>query len=273
MHKKIVFLDIDGTLTTFQGMLPDSAREALAAAKRNGHEMVLCSGRTATQIYPFLWDSGVFSGMVCGAGAEVRRNGKTIYEKYVDPEHLAILVDYMKTVGARYYLQCRSGLYGTSDITEQEGALFAGDPGTKEKREDIFGKITTDNHPKLRRDVNKFAYYEANADIDTIRNNLGDYFYVMESSFRLSEKSDGEVTIRGITKATGMQIYLNAAGIGREDAIAFGDGPNDHEMIDFAGVGVAMGNASDDLKKHADLVTDRVDRDGLQKAFQKLGLI
>ena len=44
-------------------------------------------------------------------------------------------------------------------------------------------------------------------------------------------------------------------------------------MIDFAGVGVAMGNASDDLKKHADLVTDRVDRDGLQKAFQKLGLI
>ena len=273
MGRKTVFLDIDGTLTTFQGVFPDSAREALASAKQNGHEMVLCTGRTATQIYPFLRDSGLFSGLVCGAGAEVRRKGETIYEQYVDPEHLAIFVDFMEKVDASYYLQCRSGLYGTSKITERDTVLFAGDPGTNKEREEIFGRITTDDHPKLRRDVNKFAYYEANADLQTIRDHLGDYFYVMESSFRLTDKSDGEVTIRGITKATGMQIYLDACGLGREDAIAFGDGPNDYEMIDYAGVGVAMGNASDDLKSHADFVTDRVDHDGLKKAFIKLGLI
>lgn len=273
MGRKTVFLDIDGTLTTFQGVFPDSAREALAAAKQNGHEMVLCTGRTATQIYPFLRDSGLFSGIVCGAGAEVWRNGETIYEQYVDPEHLSLFVDYMEKTGASYYLQCSSGLYGTSKITERDSVLFAGDPGTNKGREEIFGKITTDDHPKLRRDVNKFAYYEADADIQAIRENLGDYFDVMESSFRLTEKSDGEVTIRGITKATGMQIYLDACGLGREDAIAFGDGPNDYEMIDFAGIGVAMGNASDSLKRHADFVTDRVDRNGMKKAFLELGLI
>ncbi|MEE8886615.1 MAG: HAD family hydrolase [Eubacteriales bacterium] len=271
-NKKIVFLDIDGTLTTFGGVLPDSAAEALREAKENGNELVLCTGRTVTQIYPMLRDSGLFSGLVCGAGAEVWRNGKTIVDHFVDPAHLSLIVDYLESVHSRYYLQCRSGMYGTSAIVNYNGVMFGGDPGSTKEREKIFGHITVDDEPKKRRDVNKLAYYEADADIHEIRAALGDYFSVMESSFRLSDKSDGEVTIRGYDKAYGMRVYLEDSGLSAEDTIAFGDGPNDYEMIDFAHVGVAMGNAADDLKKHADFVTDRVDHDGLAKAFYKLGL-
>lgn len=271
--KKVIFLDIDGTLTTFGGQLPSSAAKALKKAKENGHELVLCTGRTRTQIYPMLRDSGLFSGMVCGAGADVERNGRVLEEHFIDQEHLAHLVDFLASVHARYYLQCRSGLYGTSEIIHCERQMFGGDPGTTAEREKLFGKITEDNEPWKRQDVNKLAYYEADAGIDEIRKAAGDYFYVMESSFRISDRSDGEITIRGIDKAYGMQLYLKDAGVSKEDAIAFGDGPNDFEMMDFAGCGVAMGNGSDELKERADLVTDPIDEDGLANAFQKLGLI
>jgi hydroxymethylpyrimidine pyrophosphatase-like HAD family hydrolase len=57
------------------------------------------------------------------------------------------------------------------------------------------------------------------------------------------------------------------------DTIAIGDGCNDIEMLDLCATGVAMGNASDIVKAHADIVTDRIDNDGLYKAFETLGLI
>ena len=62
-------------------------------------------------------------------------------------------------------------------------------------------------------------------------------------------------------------------GVSREDTIAFGDGPNDFEMIEFAGIGVAMGNASEDLKEKADMVTTAIDKDGIFNGMKELGLI
>ena len=57
------------------------------------------------------------------------------------------------------------------------------------------------------------------------------------------------------------------------DSVAIGDGPNDFEMIDFAGTGVAMGNAIPELKKKADIITTDINNDGIYNAFEKLGLL
>lgn len=58
-----------------------------------------------------------------------------------------------------------------------------------------------------------------------------------------------------------------------KDTIGVGDGPNDMEMLRTVAVSVAMGNASEDLKALADVVTDDVGEDGIKNAFRKLGLI
>jgi hypothetical protein len=55
--------------------------------------------------------------------------------------------------------------------------------------------------------------------------------------------------------------------------IAFGDGANDIDMLEYAGIGVAMGNASDIAKASADMVTERIDADGIYLALKKIGLI
>ncbi|MCR5423439.1 MAG: Cof-type HAD-IIB family hydrolase [Bacteroidales bacterium] len=76
----------------------------------------------------------------------------------------------------------------------------------------------------------------------------------------------------GNSKAAGMQAIIDHFGIRQEETIAFGDGENDIEMLDFAGVGVAMGNANDNVKAHADMVTTSVDDEGIQRALLRLGI-
>ena len=71
----------------------------------------------------------------------------------------------------------------------------------------------------------------------------------------------------------GIQEYLDRLGISVRETMAFGDGHNDIEMLRFAGIGVAMGNASDEVKGAADYVTDSVDEDGIALALQHFGLI
>ena len=71
----------------------------------------------------------------------------------------------------------------------------------------------------------------------------------------------------------GIKRYLEMTGIKREEIIAFGDAENDLEMIRFAGIGVAMGNAEEEVKKAADFVTADIDDDGIEKALKHFNLI
>ena len=70
-----------------------------------------------------------------------------------------------------------------------------------------------------------------------------------------------------------MAFLLQHLGVDRSQTIAFGDAKIDIPMLDFAEVGVAMGNGGPEILAMADLVTADVEEDGLYKAFQKLGLV
>ena len=75
------------------------------------------------------------------------------------------------------------------------------------------------------------------------------------------------------SKAVGIDSILQYFGIGREECIGFGDGGNDIEMLQFCGIGVAMGNAEDHVKSAADFVTTSVDDEGIEHALQNLHII
>lgn len=74
-------------------------------------------------------------------------------------------------------------------------------------------------------------------------------------------------------KAAGISEYLRLNHITREESMAFGDGENDVEMLQFVQTGVAMGNADSFVKEHADFVTDSIDDDGIENALIRLGII
>lgn len=271
MKRKVLFLDIDGTLVDFHGELPDSAGMALEMARKKGHSLVLCTGRTKIQVYPWLLDYG-FAGMITGAGAQVETEDCLISRRQIDQEQLAGAVEFFESIRAPYYLQAENAIYAPQWCIDCRTAVFQGKV-SEEEREKRFGAVTRDDCPHLRKDVEKLAYYQSVKSLREVREAMGEYFTVEASSFQLINASDGEVTVRGIDKVYGMQRYLEFAGLGREDCVAFGDGPNDLGMLEYAGIGVAMGNAGGDLKEKADLVTAPIDADGLYRAFETLGII
>ena len=137
----------------------------------------------------------------------------------------------------------------------------------------MWGNIRLDEHLEQRHDIEKLFFFEAQGSVDEIQEQLLQYCDVTAMSFQFSNNSSGEISSRGINKAFGMQVYLEHTEITRENTIAFGDGINDIEMLKYAHVGVAMGNAVDALKKQADYVTSGIDEDGIECALNAFGLL
>lgn len=82
-----------------------------------------------------------------------------------------------------------------------------------------------------------------------------------------------DIIAPGGGKVTGIRWYLDQMGIGPEEVIAFGDAENDRDMLKFAGIGVAMGNATEDVKAVADFVTTDIDDDGIANGLKHFKLI
>ena len=82
-----------------------------------------------------------------------------------------------------------------------------------------------------------------------------------------------DITSAKADKANGIRAIADRLGIDISETMAFGDGGNDESMLRAAGVGVAMGNALDSVKAHADYVTTDVDNDGVWNALKHFGII
>lgn len=270
MKKKIIFLDIDGTLMDFHGELPGSARQALLQARADGHRLVLCTGRLKAQIYRELLEMN-FDGIIASAGAYVECDGHEIYRHVSDLAPLNRLVDFFENTRTTYMLQTKKGVVMTKRSRDAMVRHFLDMGMTEEKMEkvmvaDVFLKEDLHDCP----DVEKMAYYDAPVSMEKVQAAIGDYFKVEGASYKSGEGSNGEITCTGENKATGLWRYVSHIGGDMADTVGIGDGPNDGEMLAETAVSIAMGNADDGLKAIADFVTDDVDKDGLWKAFQWL---
>lgn len=278
MEQKVIFFDIDGTLINFGGEFPESAKKALVRAKENGHKIFICSGRSKCQIEKRLIDFG-FDGYVCAAGAYVEYNGKPIYEHHLTEIQLQKLLSFMNDNDIIYMLQCTDKVVSTKacfdEMIDNFMKRMKGD--MPKNISQIFGHQEIDdnilNNYSLYKNAEKVCYYKAGYTYKKVNELIGNEFDVTAMSFKSERDASGEITLAGINKALGMEKVIEYLGKKREDTIAFGDGPNDYEMLEYAGIGVAMGNASDDLKKTADIITSSITDDGIYNGMVKLGLI
>lgn len=276
MGKKFLFFDIDGTLVNFDGVLPESAKRALLAVRESGNQIFLCTGRSKCQIESRLWDFG-FDGIVAAAGAYVEYEGRIFRNRHMSEAQVARLLQFFEKQQAVYMVQCTDRIVTTRRCADAMREQFLRErPGDEERVKKILANQVVDeailDHLSCYLNVEKLCYHSANISLAEVKRELVPEFSVTAMSYDRMD-AGGEIGIAGVTKASGMQILLDVAGGKREDTIAFGDGPNDFEMLDFAGTGVAMGNASEDLKRHADLVTTRINEDGIYQGMVKLGLL
>lgn len=271
MGQKIVFLDIDGTLVNFSGKIPESARLALSEARSKGNLLYICSGRSYYQIHPELMDMG-FDGFVAAAGSHVICNGKTIFHKFMTDEDVVKLVKYLDENDFTYDMQTENYAVFNKKCYERAVKRFTQMGLSKQQQDVLLKGAVIREDIRNSRGVEKIVYSDATKDFKQICMDLTPRFTLTASSLDGTGDS-GEIGVGGVNKALGMEKCLEYLHIKREDSFAFGDGANDFEMMEYAGVGIAMGNAIEPLKQKADYVTTSIDDNGIYNAFEKYGLI
>ncbi len=267
----MIFFDIDGTLVDYNDVIPESARKALIQAHEAGHKLFICTGRGGSQVDKRL-EELPFDGIVSSTGADVRVGGRIIFRKELTPESLSTLVDAMESSGAYYALQGYEAICMNALSLQRMSDRFREIGADEDRIATIFSGVKVMEDLKQARGVEKGIYYNAAIPVPRVREMLAPAFTVEPVSFDQPLDTNGEVTQTGINKAFGIQKLLDHFGAGPEDVYAFGDGPNDLDMLSFAGTGVAMGNAWDVVKETADMVTDPIYEDGIYNALKKLNL-
>ncbi len=260
-EKKIVFFDIDGTLWNWHNEIPESTIRAIRNLRQNGHRAFLCSGRSRAYIQnPDLFAIG-FDGVVSGCGTMIEYGGETIFYKKLDVDLVEHTVNTVRKYGMRPILEGREYLY----MDERE---FAKDNYGKKLKAEIGPRLLTIADEWGRWEISKLSCATETADREKCYEELKDCF-----DFIIHDIPVTEFVPKGYHKGTGIAKVCEMLDTDIKDTIAFGDSANDIGMFRAAGIGVAMGNSSEDVKLEADYVTTPVMEDGIWKACKHLELI
>lgn len=280
LEKKMIFIDVDGTLCNDLGLVPESAAIAVKQARENGHLIYLCTGRSKAEIYDFIMDIG-FDGIIGAGGGFVQVGNEMLYHKNVREENVKHLVDFFNEHNVNFYIESNGGLYASENLIPQLEKCIYGDvendPIAKEKRDNTphhFIQALITGQDLYRNDVNKACFLEPkDISFEEIENEFKDEFEVIHCTVPVFGDDSGELGVPGVHKATAIEILLKHLNINVKDTIAIGDGMNDAEMFEFCALTIAMGNAKSGLKEIADEITDTHDEGGIYNSFKKHGLI
>ena len=259
--KKVVFFDIDGTIWDYRNYIPESTVRAIRALRAKGNYAFICSGRCRSYIQnPKLFELG-FDGVVSGCGTMIEQGDEVVLYKELDAGLVDSTLKTVRSFGMKPILEGREYLY--MDYEDFKDDLY----GQKLMKE-MGSRLKSINGYEGRWKCSKLSCETGGSDIEACYEVLKEDFDFIIHTSRVVE-----MVPKGFSKATGMQRLTELTGCRIEDSFAFGDGENDIEMIEAAGVGIAMGNGNEHVRAVADYVTAALEDDGIYKACEHFGLI
>ena len=248
ISRKAAFFDLDGTLAVHNLPPAPEDADAIRRFRAAGHLAFLCTGRASGYIYPSVLDIG-FDGVVASAGAHVTLDGKILYRRTVSPEVLRRMITDCRQTGCICVFEGEQGMYVINEEKYPQLANSCAPVRTPEDFETVYAGHV----------INKFTLYSPLT--------AGMQAW-MDGFFSLIQHPDYlEVVPKGCSKSDGIRRVIESAGIRREDVLAVGDSANDLDMLRYAGIGAAMGNASDEVKAAADWVTGTLAQHGAAQAL------
>lgn len=254
MYKMAVF-DIDGTLTMRRDEVPESTLETIDRLRKRGIHCLMATGRGKVAIENLAEITGI-RNYVALNGQYVFYDNEVTY-KYNYPKNVIDrVIEICNEIDCHYGLISERGYY----IPDMEDLLKI------HKSSILRSKITIDS---LREgeEVNQIIVFcEAEKHV---------YFEELKKDYAFTRWHSGgfDMHVNTRSKVQGIKEIAEMLNIEKNEIICFGDGDNDIEMLEFAGMGVAMGNASERAKGAADYTTEAVDKDGIYNACRKLGVL
>lgn len=256
---KMIVLDLDGTTLNSKNVIPENLHSILKKLKNNkACRIVLASGRSISSMK-------IIAGHLGLEAPAITLNGGAI----IDPVSNEIY--YVKNLSEEIYLESLT-ILKELHIDIVVFTAFGVYAKKASKITDILEEYS-DNKIEWVRDLGTIGspvkilfipeYESANSEVRKHTSSLE--IDIIESGFSFTE-----IVPKGVNKGSALEIVSEMLETDHKDIIAFGDNENDIEMLQLAGTGVAMGNAPDNVKSIADIVTDTNDNDGVYNILVRL---
>lgn len=272
MAKNILFVDIDGTLVGVKdgkAYIPQSAIDAIRQTRKNGNLVYLCTGRSLAEIYDNILEIG-FDGIIGAAGGYIQHEGKAIFHKTLSKENLSVIEPFLVENDYCYYLEANSGLYATQSFLDfLKYDFYHGNVSP----DNAFYYAMQDINTCSREDVNKISFISKTSPFEVMSDRFQDDFYLVRASWGKDIATAGEISNKGINKATAIHFLLEYLDCKDATTYAFGDSMNDLEMFECCNYAIAMGDSRHGVADHADFVTKDLLDDGLAYAIEHYHLI
>lgn len=263
MRQSILFFDIDGTLLSDKtGKIPDSALEALAEAKKNGHLLFINTGRTVCALPKELYQFE-FDGYLCGCGSYLLFHEEVLLESHIEEACGQKYIEQMRECGLDGVLEGTEDLYFPKKVSRfeklEQGRHYFGQLGLGKKKHIEEGGFLYD---KI------FVYADEQSEKER-------FFRLMEDAFAVIDRGENtyELTQKAFSKATACEFLVKKFGLDKEQVYVFGDSMNDLSMFEYASHTIAMGNHAPGLEPYTEFVTKTVEDGGIAWAMKHYGLI
>lgn len=260
----IVFLDIDGTLLDSARRLSPNTKGLLNRLERKGVPVILCSARYPEGVEYVVRQAGLRSPIVCyGGGLILDRDRSILADTGID---IRTAVQFKRFVDQRFpELVTSTYLYGVWLVDD------AGDPRIRWEADAIqcqplSGNLETASQAMDH--VHKLLCIGDPGQILRLQREAAPLF--PQLALLSSGATYLEVLPQGVSKRTAMEALLPHFRLKRESSVACGDHFVDLEMLEYAGLGIAMGNAPEAVKAAADRVTASNDEEGVYIALKTL---
>lgn len=254
---KALFFDIDGTLLDHKtGRVPQSALDALKKVKEKGIKIVISTGRIIEEIEKLPVAEIPFDAYLTLNGNICLDENKKIFagNPIIDEE-----VDILK------------GIFEAKMIP----FVFIGEKGRYINFvDDVVIKTQSSTHGSIP-EVGEYKGEKIYQCLSFVDNGMKQRLEKLLDHCSITTWNETGIDIISKTggKQAGIKAFLDAHGLKRSQSMAFGDGENDISMLKYAGIGVAMGNANDQVKQEASYVTTAVDDDGIKNALKHFNII
>ncbi len=271
---RLLALDADGTLADPQGHVRPAVREAVARVREAGVLVVVCTGRRYRTVKPLLDELDLDGPVVLHNGVLVKdaNSGETLADAFLPASLYTPALELMRSVAPPLVYVDRY-FEGIDVFHEPKGRCHA------------FQAEYLDANPGVAHPVETLASARGDgvvmissmADADSllplrerIESSLSGQ---VQTNFIMNKNYQGhilEITRAQVSKWSALEAIARERGVAAEQIAAIGDDTNDTEMIARSGLGIAMGNAVDEVKEAADLVTESNERDGVAVAIERL---
>ena len=259
MEYKLVALDMDGTLLNSNGKISDKNIETINKLINEGIIIVLSTGRPIQGVNIYNSLLPVNGPIITYNGAMIFNNQNIIFKQNLEREAAKKIIDLGSKYDTTMCIWSNDQLY-TNKINNKVNDY--------KKLSRVEPKLIDDYEEILDLGITKILWLDEEENIEKYISELSEKIF-QNVSFCTSKSTFLEFFNKNVSKGKALEKIGELLNIRREEMIAIGDELNDLPMIEYAGLGIAMGNANDLVKQKARFVTLSNDEDGVNLALEE----